>query len=389
MNKVLEVNDKFAYAVVEPGVTFKDLCDYIAAQKQKVWPSVTSVCWGSVVGNTLERGLGFGPTAIHHEHIAGMEVMLADGSLLRTGQWAKSDSATAHLSKYTFGPSIDGLFLQSNLGIVTKMGIGLSPAPHAMMTCRFSVPDQDDIGAVVDSLGDLRRRGILPTGVYCFDIVNWAAMFGAKRDWWDKPGPIPAWRWKEIQTQLKTGHWTIKSNLYGSTAINQAHYDEIVKVVCQHIPNARSSFQSESFVGEGGQPLEATDIPLPHRIMISGVPTLMGMSSMHYNLPKKSGAGAHGAYSAIAPLDGETIKEWSTKSKAICEVEGFDGMCQFFANEKVAVLICVLYLDKTNQEHCVAVDRILNKLFQAGKQRGFLTERAHMDNMGKPEDVVQ
>lgn len=51
MNKVLEVSDKFAYAVVEPGVTFGDLYEHCAANKLKVWPSTASLGWGSIIGN--------------------------------------------------------------------------------------------------------------------------------------------------------------------------------------------------------------------------------------------------------------------------------------------------------------------------------------------------
>ena len=51
MNKLIEVNEKFAYAVVEPGVTFTDLYNYCASHKLKVWPSVPSLGWGSVIGN--------------------------------------------------------------------------------------------------------------------------------------------------------------------------------------------------------------------------------------------------------------------------------------------------------------------------------------------------
>lgn len=51
MNKILEVNDKFSYAVVEPGVTFGDLYEYCAKNKLKVWPSTASLGWGSVIGN--------------------------------------------------------------------------------------------------------------------------------------------------------------------------------------------------------------------------------------------------------------------------------------------------------------------------------------------------
>lgn len=51
MNQVLEVNEKAAYAVVEPGVTFFDLYEYCRARKLAVWPSVPAIAWGSVVGN--------------------------------------------------------------------------------------------------------------------------------------------------------------------------------------------------------------------------------------------------------------------------------------------------------------------------------------------------
>lgn len=51
INKVIEVNEKLAYAVVEPGVTFTDLYQYCATRKLKVWPSTASLGWGSVIGN--------------------------------------------------------------------------------------------------------------------------------------------------------------------------------------------------------------------------------------------------------------------------------------------------------------------------------------------------
>lgn len=55
MNKIIEVNEKFSYAVVEPGVTFGDLYTYCFERKLKVWPSTASLGWGSVVGNVREE----------------------------------------------------------------------------------------------------------------------------------------------------------------------------------------------------------------------------------------------------------------------------------------------------------------------------------------------
>lgn len=89
--------------------------------------------------------MGFIPSGIHHENIAGLEVVLANGDVVRTGQFAMTSSPSAHLTHLSFGPSIDGLFLQSNLGIVTKLGIHMTPQPQAYMPCTFDMPDFDDI----------------------------------------------------------------------------------------------------------------------------------------------------------------------------------------------------------------------------------------------------
>jgi FAD/FMN-containing dehydrogenase len=51
MDRIIEVDDEFHYAVVEPGVTFVDLYRYCVEHGKKVWPSTPSLGWGSVVGN--------------------------------------------------------------------------------------------------------------------------------------------------------------------------------------------------------------------------------------------------------------------------------------------------------------------------------------------------
>ena len=56
MNRILEVNEKYAYALVEPGVTFLDLYKYIQDHKLKLWIDVPDLGGGSILGNTVERG---------------------------------------------------------------------------------------------------------------------------------------------------------------------------------------------------------------------------------------------------------------------------------------------------------------------------------------------
>jgi len=54
MNRILEVNEKFAYVLVEPGVTFFQLHDYLRSRNIPLWMSAPALGWGSVVGNVSD-----------------------------------------------------------------------------------------------------------------------------------------------------------------------------------------------------------------------------------------------------------------------------------------------------------------------------------------------
>src|ERR1700734_939365 len=135
MNKVIEVNEKNAYALVEPGVSYFDLYRYIRERGLKLWIDCPDPGWGSLIGNSLDHGAGYtnAPYRDHFEAHCGMEVVLADGELLRTGMGAMPNSKTWQQFRYGMGPLIDGIFSQSNFGVVTKMGFWLMPEPECAL----------------------------------------------------------------------------------------------------------------------------------------------------------------------------------------------------------------------------------------------------------------
>lgn len=400
MNKIIEVNEEFSYAVVEPGVTFTDLYEYCVKNKLSVWPSVPSLGWGSVVGNvrtnplprtktltdrpfkTLDRGTGFTPTATHHQNICGLEVVLADGDVVRTGQFGISNSESAHISKFSFGPSVEGLFLQSNLGIVTKLGIWLFPQPPAFASCTLDVPNIEDIEQVVDLFHELRQSGVIPNTVYVSSSSEWFSMKGQREEFWTKPGPIPAWRVKELQKEMGLGYWIAKFGLYGPIKIVEAQRDEIQRLVQQRIPTGR--FNSSIFSGQHGQPLKAEDVPPEEGGFFVGVPSLWSLPLVKYRLPLKGGGiGGHIDYSPIIPSSGKAVLEWIKVSQKICEENGFDLFCDFFMHERHIIFVNFTTFDKTNLEHRTAIRNIFQDLFKEGKARGYSAYRTHVNFMGK------
>ena len=162
MNRILEVNEANAFALVEPGVSYFDLYRYIQEKKLKVWIDCPDPGWGSVIGNAIDRGGGYTAANYrnHFESHCGMEIVLPNGELLRTGMGAIPTAQTWQQYKSGCGPWIDGIFSQSNYGVVTKMGFWLMPQPEAYLRCAVSMFRYHDLSPLVETLNQLENSRI-------------------------------------------------------------------------------------------------------------------------------------------------------------------------------------------------------------------------------------
>ena len=132
MNRILECNAELGYVVVEPGVSQQQLYDHVRQAAPGYWVDCTGAGPdASIVGNAVERGFGHTPYGDHVRTSCGMEVVLANGEVLRTGFGHYAGARTAQVYPYGVGPVLDGLFTQSNFGIVTRLGVWLYPKPEA------------------------------------------------------------------------------------------------------------------------------------------------------------------------------------------------------------------------------------------------------------------
>lgn len=164
MNKIIEVNESQYFAIVEPGVSYFDLFNYIKEKGLKVWLDVPDPGWGSPLGNSLDHGVGHTSSRFrnHFDAHCGLEVVLANGEVMRTGMGALPNSKTWAAYKMGFGPIVDGLFSQSNFGIVTKMGIWLMPEPEAFLQAKVMVPAYNDLHELVEIQKYIENLGIAP-----------------------------------------------------------------------------------------------------------------------------------------------------------------------------------------------------------------------------------
>jgi 4-cresol dehydrogenase (hydroxylating) len=166
-------------AVVEPGVTQAMLHNHLREHQLPLTFNVTaSGAETSVLGNALDRGLGF--FSLKVEDLSGLEVVLANGEILRTGYGGYHPEAVAlHEYKWGLGPWLDGLFSQGNFGIVTCAGFRLVPKRPVQITVIAKLRRQSDLGRFLEALTQLHRDRVIESVVRIGNAHRAKIVFGS------------------------------------------------------------------------------------------------------------------------------------------------------------------------------------------------------------------
>src|SRR3989440_3083446 len=142
MNRIKEISFGDAVAIVEPGVFTAELKAAVRAQKLFYPPDPASMKDCTIGGNVATnaggpRCLKYGVT---RNYVIGLEAVLANGEVLRTG-------GRVHKNKTGF--DLIGLFVGSEgmLGVVTEVTVRLLPLPPSRATISAAFATMSDAAA--------------------------------------------------------------------------------------------------------------------------------------------------------------------------------------------------------------------------------------------------
>lgn len=224
MNIIEEYDNKQGTVTVSAGVTQQELYNFLQEQGGDFWMDATGAspkC--SIIGNTLERGFGHTPSGDHFAQVCSFEIILADGSIIHTGfkQFSKNGvtPVAANCYKWGIGPYADGLFTQSNFGIVTKMTVWLMPKPEHFEAFFISINDNNKLPVLIDALQPLKLNGVIKSAAH---IGNDHKAIQALSFYpWKKTNgqvPLPDIIKDKLKKQFMVSTWSVSGAFYGSKA---------------------------------------------------------------------------------------------------------------------------------------------------------------------------
>ncbi|AXK81045.1 FAD-binding oxidoreductase [Pseudolabrys taiwanensis] len=367
MNRILEINDRLAYCVVEPGVTYQAITDELMRRGGQLMLDVTSgPPQGGPLGNALDKGAGYTPYFDHFGFACGMEVVLGNGEVLRTGDGSiDSDKLVNwHTSKYSFGPILDGLFTQSNYGIVTRMGFWLMPRPPAVQSFHFTFPDDDDLEEVIELCRPLKMSNFVPTLFRVANDLYLSASEGQSKEYGSGKAFSTEGR-RALREHFGLGAWNISGAFYGP---NEAAMAPMIQRVRDHF---MKSGKARYIDHEQAKSIPTLQVAIN---AFSGTPSLGELG-----LLKWRPGGGNIWFTPGTPMDGKIANEFQHLCRKIYEDHGFDYTVMNVCGARFARGLHVITFNREDADESKRADACYRAMAKAFAERGVFVGRAPLD----------
>ena len=407
MNRILDFSEKLGYVTVEPGVTQRQLYAFLRERNSRLWMDASGASPdSSLIGNTVERGFGHTPYGDHFAHACGFEVVLPNGEVIETGAARFPNCTTAAVNRWGFGPSVEGLFSQSNFGIVTRMSILLMPEPELFEAFFYRCDTPDGLPALVDALRPLKMHELLRSAMH---IANDYKVLGGLRQypWNETDGntPLTPELMAKFRREMTFGYWNVSGGLYGTRAqVSEAK--RLLRKSLAHLPGKPNFVTIEKlqlakrFAGPfklltGWDIRRTVELVQPVVDLMRGIPTEHALGSCYWR--KRCAIPAHPDpdrdrcgllwYSPTAPSDGEKVQELSRIAIDTMLAFGFEPMISLtmLTARQVQCVTSITYDRDVPGED----ERALECYHEMGRrctQAGYHPYRLGIQSMGQPQE---
>jgi len=178
MNQILEINTQDMYVTVECGVTWMQLYEALkdTAYRTPYWGTLSG-CKATVGGGLSQNSIfwGSGQFGSAADSVVGLEVVLADGTIVQTGSGAQHNSQPFFRH---YGPDLTGIFTcdAGSLGLKATATIRLIKKFEGRQYCAYDFKTGEDTLA---AMSEISRNGL---AMECFGFDPYLQAQRLKRE---------------------------------------------------------------------------------------------------------------------------------------------------------------------------------------------------------------
>ncbi|KAK6832587.1 hypothetical protein RU639_004401 [Aspergillus parasiticus] len=214
MDRVLKIDTENVYALLEPGVSYLDLHEYLVKHNFRWF----TLHWdGRFAEPKADK------SKPPHEQEPNESWQLFD---------------------YSIDPHSAGIFSQSSLGIVVKMGIWLMPNPGGYQAYMITFPRDKDLDQIVEILQPLRISGVIQNTPKLENVLVSVALQSHGSDSTNSNNPLTDLELDEIVKTLNVGRRNLYGATYGPLVIRNALWS-VIKACFSKILGARFYFPED------------------------------------------------------------------------------------------------------------------------------------------------
>lgn len=408
LNKIIDFDPETGLLTVEPGVTQAQLHQYLKQHGHRYLIPVTGAgpnC--SILGNALERGYGITPFADHFSAVTSLEAVLPNGEIYRSMLNNLGGETLDRAFKWGIGPYLDGLFTQSNFGIVTQLTLALAAKPERVEAFFFNIKAETDLETVAERLKQLLRQ--LGPLIGSVNLMNHYRMLSMTEPYPQHSigadGLIPQAQLRTMMQRNRLTPWTGVGAIYAGTTLATAARKEIRRIlkpissrltfvtpnqaarlnrIAQSVPMLRNSDWGRIFATLDKTLMilagEPSEVALPLAYWRSGTkpPDGVGLN------PDRDRCGLIW-FAPLLPMKTDACSRYVAMASEICIKHRIEPLITLTSlSERCWNSTIPILFDRDDPQQSENAYRCYQQLLETGRQHGFVPYRLGAHSMDFP-----
>jgi len=307
---------------------------------------------------------------------------------------------------------MEGLFSQSNFGIVTKAGVWLMPKPEAFVSFTFDLREERDLPQLIDAMRDLALRDILRSACHIAnDVVALSIFAQYPRHLLERYSRLPPEILAQLCSQYGIRKWTFGGGIQGTPAQVRVVKRELRKRIAGM---GRLMFVNDRLATFAGSIAEIAKRPFIGKVvaatvkavtgrsvaMLAAAPhihsVLQGVPSDYFvrhayfksQLPKpeisnpdRDNCGLTW-FAPIVPMTGASVDEVIGICRPLFETYGFDFyVALLIQNPRSMIVLMSIFFRKEDADQIKRAKELYSALSDATSQAGFQQYRMGVSSM--------